>query len=189
MSLTRQIIALAGSRGSGKSTIAQHLANKHGFERLAFSDVLREIALLAGPEHINDRKYLSELGLLLRTYQPDFLLTVIQHKISSSSQKIVIEDIRFPEELIFCQINNISTVYLDVNRTEQLRRLKKREQCSTRFAEELVDMADEHRLSIKAGWDKILISEGDFRVLATTIASMNMHQSKESKRSNHTKLE
>ena len=55
--MSPHVVALAGPRGCGKSTIAQHLVEQHGFERLAFSDVLREIAMLAGPERVNDRQY------------------------------------------------------------------------------------------------------------------------------------
>lgn len=51
----QHVVALAGPHGSGKSTIAQHLVDDHGFERLPFSDVLREIVMLAGSERVNDR--------------------------------------------------------------------------------------------------------------------------------------
>ena len=39
--MTVQKIALAGPRGSGKSTITQHLVNNHGFEQMTFSDVMK----------------------------------------------------------------------------------------------------------------------------------------------------
>jgi cytidylate kinase len=38
------ILALSGPRACGKSTIAKHLVNNHGYTRLAFADALREIA-------------------------------------------------------------------------------------------------------------------------------------------------
>jgi cytidylate kinase len=172
MSLMQHVIGLSGPRGSGKSTIAQHLVDEHGFERLAFSDVLREIANLAGPEQCNDRRYLSELGRLLRGYQPDFLLTIMKIKLERSSSRVVIEDIRFPEELRFCQLNGILTVCLDVTQTEQLRRIIKREQCSLQEAEELANMADNQHLNRFAKWDHVLFSEGDFKKLALSLSSL-----------------
>ena len=44
----RKMVALGGPRGCGKSSIADNLVRYHGFEKIAFSDVLREIAALAG---------------------------------------------------------------------------------------------------------------------------------------------
>ena len=47
------VIALSGPRCCGKSTIAQHLVERHGFIRIAFADALREIALIAGDDFAN----------------------------------------------------------------------------------------------------------------------------------------
>ena len=57
-----QIIALSGPRACGKSTIANHLVNNHGYTRVAFADALREITAVAGSDFINDRLYLARLG-------------------------------------------------------------------------------------------------------------------------------
>jgi len=170
--MMEQIVALAGPRGSGKSTIAQHLVNDHGFERLAFSDVLREIAMLAGSERVNDRQYLSDLGRVLRFYEPEFLLNAMRTKISQSNKKVVIEDVRFPEELMFCQINGIFAVYLDVKEDEQLRRIQRRDGCSLEVARRSAAMEDNHLLNRSADWNKIISTEGDFRELAARIASL-----------------
>ena len=133
--MSSHVVALAGPRGCGKSTIAQHLVEQHGFERLAFSDVLREIAMLAGPERVNDRQYLSDLGQVLRSYDPRFLLKAMEEKLNQGT-KIVIEDIRFPQELAFCRTQGIFTVYLDLDETEQLQRIQEREGCSPEVARE-----------------------------------------------------
>lgn len=167
-----QMVALAGPRGSGKSTIAQHLVDDHGFERLAFSDVLREIAMLAGLEWVNDRQYLSDLGRVLRFYEPEFLLNAMRTKISQSITKVVVEDVRFPEELMFCQINGIFAVYLDVKEDEQLRRIQRRDGCSLEVARRSAAMEDNHLLNRSADWNKIISTEGDFQELAARIASL-----------------
>ena len=59
------ILALSGPRACGKSTIAKHLVNNHGYTRLAFADTLREIAKCAGDQFIDDRNYLARLGTTL----------------------------------------------------------------------------------------------------------------------------
>jgi cytidylate kinase len=168
-----QMLALAGPRGSGKSTIAQHLVDDHGFERLAFSDVLREIAMLAGSKRVNDRQYLSDLGRVLRFYEPEFLLNVMRTKIGETYKKVVIEDVRFPDELAFCQINDIFAVYLDVEEDEQLRRIQRRDGCSLEVARKLAAIEDNHLLNRSADWHKIIKSEGDFRNLAALIVTLD----------------
>ena len=175
--MNSQVIALAGPRGCGKSTIAQHLVEQHGFERLAFSDVLREIATLAGPERVNDRQYLSDLGQVLRSYDPRFLLKAMQEKLNRGT-KIVIEDIRFPQELAFCREQGIFTVYLDLDEAEQLLRIQEREGCSLQVAQELAAIADNHLLTCASSWNKIITSEGDFRRIATKIVSISSPGSK-----------
>lgn len=168
--MQRRLVALGGLRGCGKSTIAGHLVNNHGFEKIAFSDILREIALLAGIELVNDRVYLSKLGEVLRSYDSDLLLKAVDKKITASKSYVVIEDIRFQSELKFCLERNIQTIYLEVSRDEQLRRIQKRERCNIKEAGELIDLTDEHYLNTKSGWDHILQSEGDFREMAERIA-------------------
>lgn len=171
--MTQNVVGLAGPRGCGKSTISKHLVNQHGFERLAFSDVLREIAMLAGPEHVDDRHYLADLGEILRVYEPKFLLNAMKHKLETSSQKVVIEDVRFPQELDFCRTNGVITVYLDLERDEQIRRVQCREGCSAMVAHRLVDIADNHLLGREDPWDIVMRSEGDFQIVAHKIASMH----------------
>lgn len=166
-----QMVALAGPRGSGKSTIAKHLVDEHGFEQLAFSDVLREIAMLAGLERVNDRQYLSDLGRVLRFYEPGFLLNAMRTKIGQSNKKVVIEDVRFPDELVFCQLNDIFAIYLDVKEDEQLRRIQRRDGCSLEDAHRLASMEDNHLLNRSADWHKIIQSEGNFRDLAVMIVA------------------
>lgn len=170
--MSSHVVALAGPRGCGKSTIAQHLVEQHGFERLAFSDVLREIAMLAGPERVNDRQYLSDLGQVLRSYDPRFLLKAMEEKLNQGT-KVVIEDIRFPQELAFCREQGIFTVYLDLDEAEQLQRIQEREGCSQQVARELAAIADNHLLNRASSWDKIITSEGDFRNLASRIVSIS----------------
>ncbi|MDB2540368.1 hypothetical protein N9X28_01450, partial [Candidatus Poseidoniales archaeon] len=81
--IKRPIIALSGPRACGKSTIASHLVNQHGYTRIAFADALRNIARIAGDEFVNDRIYLAELGEGLRQLMPHFLIEVMRIKVNS----------------------------------------------------------------------------------------------------------
>ena len=126
--------------------------------------------MLAGSERVGDRHYLSDLGRVLRFYEPDFLIKAMQMKMERCSEKVVIEDVRFQDELVFCQTHGIFTVYLDVAREEQLRRIQDRDGCSLEVAQTLAAMEDNHQLHHTANWNKIISTNGDFREIAQELA-------------------
>lgn len=164
-----QIIALSGPRACGKSTIANHLVNNHGYTRVAFADALREIASVAGSDFINDRLYLAHLGEKLRGQVPDFLLLAVKNRLESIDGHVVIEDIRFPAEVEFCQSIGAITVRFEISREEQLRRLENRDGKTSDDAEQLLDCMDEKLLGQTEGWDLNIVAEGDFKELAQNL--------------------
>ena len=171
MMASRKIIALSGPRACGKSTIATHLVNNHGYTRIAFADVLREIAVIADPDLPNDRLYLARLGEKLRAHVPDFLIRVVKNKLETIQGNIVIEDIRFAAEIEFCQSIGAITIRFEISRKEQLRRLEDRDGKSSDDAEQLIDCIDENLLDLTDGWDLNIVAEGDFMELGK-----NLHQ-------------
>lgn len=163
--MSRNIIAFSGPRACGKSTIANHLVNNHGYTRIAFADALRHIAKCAGDQFIDDRDYLARLGFTLREMWPGFLLEVVAHKISKITGPVVIEDIRFPAELEFCKSIGATTIRFEISRKEQLRRLASRDGKSGSKAERLLDCMDENLLKGVKIWDQTCVAEGDFEEL------------------------
>ena len=164
------ILALSGPRACGKSTIAKHLVNNHGYTRLAFADALREIAKCAGGQFIDDRNYLALLGTTLREMWPRFLLDVISQKIARIEGPVVIEDIRFPIEFDFCKSIGAVTVRFEITRDKQLKRLLSRDGIIGEDAEHLLDCMDENLLTDISDWDRNYVAEGDFQQLAAIIA-------------------
>jgi len=164
--VSRQIIALSGPRACGKSTIAKHLVNNHRYTRIAFADALRDIAAVAGSNFINDRLYLARLGEKLRIQVPDFLLQAVKNRLQSIQGNVVIEDIRFPTEIDFCQSLGATTIRFEISREEQLRRLENRDGKNGDDAKQLLDCPDENLLSLTDGWNLNIIAEGDFKELA-----------------------
>ncbi|MGB2485385.1 MAG: AAA family ATPase [Poseidonia sp.] len=164
------ILALSGPRACGKSTIAKHLVNNHGYTRLAFADTLREIAKCAGDQFIDDRNYLARLGTTLREMWPRFLLDVILQKIARIEGPVVIEDIRFPTEFDFCKSIGAVTIRFEIPREEQLKRLLSRDGVIGDDAEHLLDCMDENLLTDISEWDRNYVAEGDFQQLAATMA-------------------
>ena len=163
------VIAFSGPRCCGKSTIAQHLVERHGFIRIAFADALREIALIAGDDLANDRMYLANLGSKLRELQTNFLIDVMRTKIARSNQPVVIEDIRFPSEFEFCKSIDAVTIRLEIPEQIQYERLLSRDGKFGKDATELIACMDESMLDEIKTWDYTIDAVGDFRFLSDTI--------------------
>ncbi|MBT4705800.1 MAG: AAA family ATPase, partial [Flavobacteriales bacterium] len=167
--VSRQIIALSGPRACGKSTIANHLVNNHGYTRIAFADALRDIAAIAGPDFINDRLYLARLGEKLRAQVPDFLLQAVNNRLQSIEGHVVIEDIRFPAEVDYCQSIEVTTIRFDIPIEIQRERLANRDGKVGFDAESLITCMDEHALNNVVNWNYVIPAVGDFRELAAVI--------------------
>ena len=167
--MSSHIIALSGPRACGKSTIADHLVNNHGYTRIAFADALRDIAAVAGSDFINDRLYLARLGEKLRVQVPDFLLQVVNNRLQSIEGHVVIEDIRFPAEVDFCQSIGATTIRFEIPIEIQRERLANRDGKVGSEAESLIACMDEHALDDVMDWDYVIPAVGDFRELASAI--------------------
>ena len=167
--MSSHIIALSGPRACGKSTIADHLVNNHGYTRIAFADALRDIAAVAGSDFINDRLYLACLGEKLRAQVPDFLLQAVNNRLQSIEGNVVIEDIRFPAEVDFCQSIGATTIRFEIPIEIQRERLANRDGKVGFEAESLITCMDEHALDDVIDWDYVIPAVGDFRELALAI--------------------
>ena len=169
--MSSQIIALSGPRACGKSTIANHLVNNHGYTRIAFADALRDIAAVAGSDFSNDRLYLARLGEKLRAQVPDFLLQAVNTRLQSIDGFVVIEDIRFPAEFEFCRSIGATTIRFEIPIQTQRERLANRDGKVGTEAESLISCMDEHALDDVTDWDHIIPAVGDFSELAFALHS------------------
>lgn len=125
MNTTAPLLGLIGKKRSGKDTFAATLVEDLGYVRVAFADPLKEVALainpivdvdLGAPEYLADivaahgwedakgygdvRRFLQELGVAIRTLDPDFWLNIAKARIEAldSETPVVITDVRFPNE-------------------------------------------------------------------------------------------
>ena len=122
------IIGLCGKAGSGKSTVAQYLQEKYGFERIAFADSLKEMLLKSGIVTPTDlvkktpytRFLLQRIGtdIVRNQISPDYWVNKtfvkIGKLISKGKKKIVIDDIRFLNEAELVDLYN--GVIIKINR-------------------------------------------------------------------------
>ena len=167
-----QIVALSGPRASGKSSIAKILEEEYGFERLAFSDCLREIASLSGASFVNDREFLAQLGDILRGYDEDFIVNAMKKKLETTEKRIVIEDVRFPKEVEFCLARDVKMVSIEVEHSEQIQRIMNREKSSHTEAVNLIQHKDNFLLGDGVEWDLVVQSEGEFSKIAEKVVAL-----------------
>lgn len=116
------ILGLAGYAGCGKTTLARHLVEDHGFVRLSFATPIRKALLAMGiPEcFLTDHKSVSvpPFGKSARylmqtlgsewardTVNKNFWLYLMEQQLSPFvGQDVVIDDVRFDNEAEFIRI-------------------------------------------------------------------------------------
>ena len=166
------IIGFSGPRACGKSTIANHLVTNHGYTRIAFADGLREIAAVFENNLAHDRVFLAKLGNKIRELFPQFFLFVVSKKIDAIEGPVIIEDIRFPTEVDYC--NRLgTTIRLETDLKTQKSNLEERENLDN-FSELVINCEDEHALDLidLDEWDYVIPAVGDFKELASFIDSL-----------------
>ena len=107
-----KLIGLVGRAGAGKTFIANYLVEKYGFKRLSFADQLKHMLISAGmitheeayvekTEH--SRWLLQKIGTDIFRKQVDDLfwvkrMSVAVKRFLDAGTRVVIDDIRFPNE-------------------------------------------------------------------------------------------
>ncbi len=94
-----KVYGLIGPIASGKSIVADYLITKKCASYYRFSDVLRDLLLRLHKE--NTRENLQGLGVALRQVFGDDILseTIKRDIVCDDSEIIVVDGIRYPEEL------------------------------------------------------------------------------------------
>ena len=126
----RKVRAFCGIEKSGKDYSVKRLVTTMGFKRVAFADLLREMAFntigmdfktgmeryeeLKETKLINDltfRNILENLGSSIRKYDENFLPRAVVKFIGSCVENVAISDLRYPNEYWllkkYCEENKI----------------------------------------------------------------------------------
>jgi dephospho-CoA kinase len=137
-----KVIALAGKMRSGKDTTADIIASSPDFAyRTAFADHLKNIALILGWNGVKDkrgRKFLQQLGDVIRAYNPDYFInkTIIDIKSRAPylpNELVCITDVRYQNELqaIIDSFPNVTTIRIERNATSDLTDAQRAHQSET----------------------------------------------------------
>ena len=136
MAIIMNVIGICGKIGSGKSTVAKQLVDKHGYTEFSFSTALKrgicqiysidECFVFGSQEdkttnipywNTTGRKLCEIIGTFFRTIDPDFWIKRLYLDISRcNTQKILISDIRYENELEFVtKTLNGKNIYVNNN--------------------------------------------------------------------------
>lgn len=109
--MAKMYYAISGKLGSGKTSIAQQLVNEHGFEKVAFADMIKEAVSRAlevpldivFKEKTVFRQVLQGAGQAARwyhgnTYWTDQVVDKLVELADFGHECVVIDDLRFPHE-------------------------------------------------------------------------------------------
>jgi hypothetical protein len=97
-----KIIGLCGYAGSGKDALGAILVRKHGFQRIAFADAVKEQAIEEGWSGRKDdegRRLLQDIGMEKRLEDPLYWIKRASEKVNCVN--VVFTDVRFPNEVDF----------------------------------------------------------------------------------------
>lgn len=131
--MSATIIAFSGRRGAGKSSAAMYLCRRYGFRVISFGAALRAMAKEFFPFTAKDftelgketpydqydwtpRDFLIALGKMARYFDEDFW--VKKAMLDGADGRIVLDDLRFPNELSY--LLGLGAKIVRINRYEHL---------------------------------------------------------------------
>jgi len=121
-------IAISGKMCSGKSFITNLLIkhfekeNKY-FKKLSFADDVYKIARELFNMKTKNRQLLQSIGTKMREIDPD-IWTKSTTLRTQNHKFVIIDDLRFPNELHYLKQNNFTLIRLNISKKEQIKRLK-----------------------------------------------------------------
>jgi hypothetical protein len=125
-----------GKARSGKDTVAGRLVAEYGYQRVAFADPLKDMALSINPyvasdrigafrlknlveaygwerakdEYAEVRRLLQTVGQSIRSYDPDYWVNVAMRALDEVPGPVVVTDVRYPNEADALQARGFTLV-------------------------------------------------------------------------------
>ncbi len=122
-------LAITGKMCSGKSTISRHLVKNKNFIRIGYGDFVKKYAKEIFDMKIKDRKLLQDLGQKLKEIDPNVWVKLLEKKLDSLEKKgidkIVVDDVRFPQEMKSLRQKGFTILKLNINDALQKKRIIK----------------------------------------------------------------
>ncbi len=118
-------IALFGPICSGKSTIAKHLEKDNNFKIFNFAGKVKKYCKEIFNMEYKDRALLQDFANKCRDIRPTVWVDLVEKEIiKHKNSNIVIDDLRYPNELEMLKRHNFTIIKLYISRNLQIERLK-----------------------------------------------------------------
>ena len=115
-------VGVLGKMCAGKTTLANALV-KQGYTRMAFADKVKEIARELFGMTSKDRPLLQAIGQGMRNIRATVWIDYLLSKVEGDN--IVIDDVRYENEVLALKEAGFIIIYLDVDRQTQKERIRK----------------------------------------------------------------
>ena len=117
-------IGICGRMASGKTTLANHLVENHGFKTRSLAAPVKHIGKWLFGNETKDRKLLQQIGMKMREIDEDVWLDYLIRD-TKSEGLFVVDDVRFINEAKQLKEQGWVLVKLDITPELQRDRLKK----------------------------------------------------------------
>lgn len=121
-------IAIGGKAGVGKTTMARYLAEKYDYKIISIADQVKFIARLIFDMKTKDRALLQEIGKKMREIKETVWIDyTIKRVFEAETDRVVIDDMRFPNEYNRFKENGFVLVKVVADREICIQRLRERD--------------------------------------------------------------
>ena len=121
--IQRLRLAFAGPMASGKSTLAKLIGRTFGCQVKSFATPVKEIAKSMFAMTTKDRKLLQTIGMTGRAIHQDTWANKLMDSIDQNDN-VCVDDVRFENECEILKEHGFLIIYLSVEDTERVRRLR-----------------------------------------------------------------
>ena len=160
----KRIIGVIGRIGSGKDTVSDYLADKYGYDKVSFRDVVEEITEKEGLEA--NRENMQMIGKKCRDlYGGDYFNKQVMKKVEESdNEKVLVKEMRTEEDVLPLKEKfgkNIKIMIVDTDGDKRFQRMMVRGRVGD--PQTIEDFEKQENKEIELGFTKA-IKPSDFTV-------------------------
>lgn len=118
-------IAICGKICSGKSTLADALAENFNLRKISFATPVKMYAQeIFGMKH-KDRELIQDFAEKIKEINPNVWVEYLDRLISETEDDIIIDDLRFVNEYEYLKTKGFFIIRINIEMIDQIRRIKK----------------------------------------------------------------